>query len=220
MKPDDIPEDVCETAAKAMGTPDVYISRHVYPAVQILISRAILAERNRCMKAASQTFATMEVEVQLKIAKLKAALAFIGHQTTDPVIAFVVKDAVGGDAAPAAIRQPREGNGGMKPDDNVAVANTSDKRMGLAPAGGKVTLAECPVGLFINEYGGLCLKTEYGNNEGRIDAYIVDSGEFFWGSSPQSIHNQRRQMVTPVFLSAPPHPGDDEAPPTSPLSSP
>ena len=60
-----------------------------------------------------------------------------------------------------------------------------------------VPLAECPVGLFL--YGGtLCLKTEYGNNEGRIDAYIVSSGEFFWGDSPQTIVNQRKQMVRPI----------------------
>lgn len=61
-----------------------------------------------------------------------------------------------------------------------------------------IALADCPVGLFITESGTLCLKTEYGNNEGRIDAYIVSSGEFFWGSQPQTIENQRRQMVTPV----------------------
>ena len=61
-----------------------------------------------------------------------------------------------------------------------------------------VTLAACPIGLFYTESGDLCLKTEYGNNEGRIDAYIVDTGEFFWGSQPQTIANQRKQLVTPV----------------------
>lgn len=60
-----------------------------------------------------------------------------------------------------------------------------------------VTLAECPIGLFMVD-GQLCLKTEYGNNEGRIDAYIVSSGEFFWGDHPQTIANQRMQMVIPV----------------------
>lgn len=64
--------------------------------------------------------------------------------------------------------------------------------------GERVTLEDCPIGLFINAYGGLCLKTEYGNNEGRIDAYIVSSGEFFWGDNPQTIANQRKQLVTPV----------------------
>lgn len=60
-----------------------------------------------------------------------------------------------------------------------------------------ITLAKCPIGLFTCQ-GELCLKTEYGNNEGRIDAYIVSSGEFFWGAQPQSVANQRAQMVTPV----------------------
>jgi len=46
--------------------------------------------------------------------------------------------------------------------------------------------------------GELCLKTEYGNNDGRIDAYIVSSGEMFWGDAPQTIASQRAQMVTPV----------------------
>jgi hypothetical protein len=61
-----------------------------------------------------------------------------------------------------------------------------------------VTLADCPIGLFMSEDGELCLKTEYGNNEGRIDAYIVSSGEFFWGAAPQTIASQRAQLVTPV----------------------
>ncbi len=61
-----------------------------------------------------------------------------------------------------------------------------------------VTLAQCPIGLFKHPRGGLCLKTEYGNNEGRIDAYIVSTGEFFWGDPPQTIASQRAQMVTPV----------------------
>lgn len=65
----------------------------------------------------------------------------------------------------------------------------------------QVTLVECPIGLF--EYAGeLCLKTEYGNNEGRIDAYIVSSGEFFWGDPPQTIASQRAQLVTPVCLAS------------------
>ncbi len=63
----------------------------------------------------------------------------------------------------------------------------------------QVTLDDCPIGLFMSARGELCLKTEYGNNEGRIDAYIVSSGEFFWGDAPQSIKSQRRQIVTPVY---------------------
>lgn len=62
----------------------------------------------------------------------------------------------------------------------------------------KVTLADCPIGLFLADSGELCLKTEYGSNDGRIDAYIVSSGEMFWGSPPQTIASQRAQLVTPV----------------------
>ena len=58
------------------------------------------------------------------------------------------------------------------------------------------TLEECPIGLFMS-HGELCLKTEYGNNEGRIDAYIVSSGEFFWGGT-SLIADQRKVMVEPV----------------------
>lgn len=65
----------------------------------------------------------------------------------------------------------------------------------------RVTLVECPIGLFW--YGDtLCLKTEYGNNEGRIDAYIVESGEFYWGDPPQTIASQRAQLVTPIDTDA------------------
>lgn len=69
--------------------------------------------------------------------------------------------------------------------------------------GPELSLADCPIGLFMcgDE---LCLKTEYGNNEGRIDAYIVSSGEFFWGYAPQTIARQRATLVRPVTLPAPP----------------
>lgn len=63
----------------------------------------------------------------------------------------------------------------------------------------QTTLAECPIGLFMSG-DELCLKTEYGTNEGRIDAYIVSTGEFFWGSAPQTIENQRKETVLPVEI--------------------
>lgn len=69
----------------------------------------------------------------------------------------------------------------------------------LTDAGKPVALAECPIGLF-RCGDALCLKTEYGNNEGRIDAYIVSSGEFFWGDAPQTIASQRAQLVQPIEL--------------------
>lgn len=40
-----------------------------------------------------------------------------------------------------------------------------------------VPLRYCPVGLFIHG-NDLCVKTEYGN-----EAYIVSSGEYFWGGA-------------------------------------
>jgi len=72
------------------------------------------------------------------------------------------------------------------------------------PAGGAgaVKLKDCPIGLFTSEHGALCLKTEYGDNEGRIDAYIVDSGEFFWGGTNNAAE-QRQVLVTPVVLRPP-----------------
>lgn len=40
------------------------------------------------------------------------------------------------------------------------------------------TLTDCPVGLFIlAESGTLCLKTEYGDNKGGLDCYVVSTGE-------------------------------------------
>lgn len=46
----------------------------------------------------------------------------------------------------------------------------------------KVTLADCPPGLFEFE-GSLGFKTEYRTNEGFVEAYCMDSGEFFWGGT-------------------------------------
>lgn len=40
-----------------------------------------------------------------------------------------------------------------------------------------VPLRDCPIGLFIKDQT-LCVKTEYGNQ-----AYIISSGEVFWGGA-------------------------------------
>lgn len=40
-----------------------------------------------------------------------------------------------------------------------------------------VPLKNCPIGLFIKD-NTLCVKTEYGN-----EAYIISSGERFWGGA-------------------------------------
>ena len=41
-----------------------------------------------------------------------------------------------------------------------------------------IPLRDYPKGLFISKNGVLCAKTEYGN-----EAYIVWSGEYFWGGA-------------------------------------
>ncbi len=63
----------------------------------------------------------------------------------------------------------------------------------------QITLAELRAGLFVYD-GELCLKTEYINSEGLIDAYITASGKRFWGKAPYTAENQRAQMVTPAKI--------------------
>lgn len=41
-----------------------------------------------------------------------------------------------------------------------------------------IPLRDYPKGLFVTENNTLCVKTEYGN-----EAYIVWSGEYFWGGA-------------------------------------
>lgn len=54
-----------------------------------------------------------------------------------------------------------------------------------------VKLVDCPIGLFIKD-DTLCVKTEYGN-----DAYIVCSGEYFWGGT--ATEDERNEvMVLPI----------------------
>ena len=85
----------------------------------------------------------------------------------------------------------------------------------LAPARNRQRLKNLSVGLFLFDDSVLCVKTEYGNNEGRIDAYIVESGEFFWGAPPQSIASQREQLVRRVnIVKAPPISPDEHVAPS------
>lgn len=60
-----------------------------------------------------------------------------------------------------------------------------------------VTLAECSPGLFIHS-GELGFKSEYTRDDGSVDAYVVRTGEAFWGPQPQSVDNQRACLVEPV----------------------
>ncbi|GEP12142.1 hypothetical protein [Methylobacterium gnaphalii] len=74
--------------------------------------------------------------------------------------------------------------------------------------GDPMSLEVCPIGPFLSDNGTLCLKTDYENNEGWINAYIVSSGEFFWGEQPKSVSRQRASRVRPVIvhLPSPPNP--------------
>lgn len=61
---------------------------------------------------------------------------------------------------------------------------------------GKMTLEECPVGLF-RWHGVLVLKTEYRDACGRCECYTVDGGERFWGDGS---FNLNQLIVQPVRL--------------------
>lgn len=60
-----------------------------------------------------------------------------------------------------------------------------------------VRLDEAPVGLFMC-MGELCVKTQYREPNGGVTAYIVSSGEFFCGPSPQTVATQNAADVTPL----------------------
>lgn len=65
--------------------------------------------------------------------------------------------------------------------------------------GDPCTLETCPPGLFLADaYGTLGMKSEYHTDKGAVEAYIVESGEFFWGDNPQTVERQRAQIVRPV----------------------
>ena len=59
-------------------------------------------------------------------------------------------------------------------------------------------LDECPPGLFLL---GNCLgfKSEYRNDKGSCEAYVVASGEFFWGGAKDAAEREAL-MVTPVEI--------------------
>lgn len=66
------------------------------------------------------------------------------------------------------------------------------------------TLAECPPGLFwSNGSGGWALgfRSEYSSTEKGPEAYVLLSGEYFWGGA--KTHAERRELtVHPISLSA------------------
>lgn len=71
---------------------------------------------------------------------------------------------------------------------------------------GFVTLADCPPGMFQTVEGRLGFKTEYmheSERDGRYypEAYVVESGEFFWGGAED--HPARAAlMVRPIAVTS------------------
>ncbi len=63
-----------------------------------------------------------------------------------------------------------------------------------------MTLGECPPGLFL--YGATpCFKSEYKTESmsrpgvWQSDAYVVDSGEYFWGGTNNPIEREALEVV-------------------------
>lgn len=61
----------------------------------------------------------------------------------------------------------------------------------------EVSLWECPAGLF---YAGqqLCVKIDAVTAKGFVMAYVVESGEFFWGDGRKVAEAQHEERVRPV----------------------
>ena len=75
--------------------------------------------------------------------------------------------------------------------------NTPETQSGgsLEPVGSETTLDDCPAGLFM--YGDtLGFKTEYRDQNGP-EAYVVASGEYFWGGTDNLIM-RKSKLVTPM----------------------
>ena len=71
-----------------------------------------------------------------------------------------------------------------------------------AAVGEAVPLKECPPGLFLWN-GNLCFRSEYATmtetNPRQPDAYVVESGEYFWGGVSDS-RSRDELMVQPVTM--------------------
>ena len=70
----------------------------------------------------------------------------------------------------------------------------------LIPCGEKVTLDELPCGTLF-AFGDDCIavKSEYRCNNGLIEAFIIDSGEQFWGGV-HTAEEQNALMVQPLEI--------------------
>lgn len=98
-------------------------------------------------------------------------------------------------AGPAPVSREAALRSSQKLNAYVSAAMASGVDAAIAPC----TLAECPPGLFLADaYNTLGFKSEYRTDRGAIEAYIVESGEFFWGDHPQTVERQRLQIVRPI----------------------
>lgn len=71
--------------------------------------------------------------------------------------------------------------------------------MRLIPDGEKVALIDLEPGTLFVYNGSIALKSEYMTEKGRIEAYIVGSGEFFHGGAITA-EEQRSLMVQPLEI--------------------
>lgn len=77
-------------------------------------------------------------------------------------------------------------------------AREESLRVDLHPEGDLCTLHDCPPGYFLFQ-GGLCLKSEYRLDNGRLGAYC-ESGEVFWGGTTRE-KDRCALMVQPMASS-------------------
>lgn len=70
-------------------------------------------------------------------------------------------------------------------------------------AKGFTTFEELPSGRLFLHGETLCLKTEYRTNDGRIEAYIVGSGEFFVGGVADDSRGDLRVLIIEPDLNSP-----------------
>lgn len=66
----------------------------------------------------------------------------------------------------------------------------------------EMNLIECPIGLFVvKDTGILCVKTEYSNDRGGVDAYIAKSGErLSCGGKTRYYYGCEHVIVNPVTI--------------------
>lgn len=69
----------------------------------------------------------------------------------------------------------------------------------VEPIGEPCRLDACPAGLFLH-HGSLGFRSEYWTS-GKPDAYVVESGEYYWGGTSNA--NDRSALIVQPLISAP-----------------